>query len=88
MSKGTYNKDDKTAKTDTAVVKIEGKTCKDGFTIDKKVKDAKGNYVENTTLKAGDTAHYRIEFKNVGDNDLKNVVIKDTLPAKDDLCRW
>ena len=79
--KGTYNKDDKTAKTDTAVVKIEGKTCKDGFTIDKKVKDAKGNYVENTTLKAGDTAHYRIEFKNVGDNDLKNVVIKDTLPA-------
>ena len=79
---GDKYKDDKTAKTDTAVVKIEGKTCKDGFTIDKKVKDAKGNYVENTTLKAGDTAHYRIEFKNVGDNDLKNVVIKDTLPSK------
>ena len=80
--KGSYNKDDKTAKTDTAVVKIEGKTCKDGFTIDKKVKDAKGNYVESTTLKAGETAHYRIEFKNTGDNELKNVVVKDTLPSK------
>ena len=80
--KGSYNNDDKTAKTDTAVVKIEGKTCKDGFTIDKKVKDAKGNYVESTTLKAGETAHYRIEFKNTGDNELKNVVVKDTLPSK------
>ena len=79
--KGSYNKDDKTSKTDTAVVKVEGKVCKDGFTIDKKVKDASGNYVESTTLKAGDTAHYRIEFKNVGENDLKNVVIKDKLPA-------
>ena len=80
--KGSYNKDDKTSKTDTAVVKIEGKTCKDGFTIDKKVKDANGNYVESTTLKAGETAHYRIEFKNTGDNELKNVVLKDTLPSK------
>ena len=80
--KGSYNKDDKTAKTDTAVVTVEGKTCKDGFTIDKKVKDAKGNYVETTNLKAGEIAHYRIEFKNTGDNELKNVVIKDTLPAK------
>ena len=80
--KGTYNKDDKTAKTDTAVVKIEGKICQDGFTIDKKVLDSRGNYVETTTLKAGETAHYRIAFKNVGDNELKNVVIKDTLPAK------
>ncbi len=80
--KGSYNNDDKTTKTDTAVVTVEGKTCKDGFTIDKKVKDAKGNYVETTSLKAGEIAHYRIEFKNVGDNELKNVIIKDTLPAK------
>ena len=69
-------------KEDTADVIVDGKTCKDGFTIDKKVKDANGNYVESTTLKAGETAHYRIEFKNTGDNELKNVVLKDTLPSK------
>ena len=81
-AKGTYNNDDKTAKTDTAVVTVEGKICKDGFTIDKKVLDSRGNYVESVTLKAGETAHYRIAFNNMGDNELKNVVIKDTLPAK------
>ena len=69
-------------KEDTADVRVNGKVCKDGFTIDKKVKDAKGNYVETTSLKAGDIAHYRIEFKNTGNNELKNVIIKDTLPAK------
>ncbi|MCR4753483.1 MAG: DUF11 domain-containing protein [Candidatus Saccharibacteria bacterium] len=67
---------------DTADVIVEGKTCKDGFTIDKKVKNAAGEYVETANLKAGETAHYRIAFKNTGDNELKNVVLKDTLPSK------
>ena len=68
---------------DSADVLVEGKVCNEGFTIDKKVKRAAdGQYVENTTLKAGETAHYRIAFNNMGDNELKNVVIKDTLPAK------
>ena len=69
-------------KEDTADVIVDGKTCKDGFTIDKKVKNAAGEYVETANLKAGETAHYRIEFKNTGDNELKNVVLKDTLPSK------
>ena len=80
--KGYYNKDDKTAKTDTAVVTVAGKTCTSSFTIDKKVQN-KGDsaWAETVTTKAGNQVRYRIAFKNTGNMTLNNVVIKDTLPA-------
>ena len=79
---GTYNKDGKTSKTDTAIVKVDGKECKDGFTINKMVQVNGGkDWSENVTVKAGDKVRYRIQFKNTGDNTLKNVVIRDLLPS-------
>ena len=83
--KGKYNNDDKTAKTDTAVVKIDGKVCeedKPGFKIDKMVQLNGGKeWSEIVTAKAGDKVRYRIQFKNTGNTTLKNVVIRDVLPA-------
>lgn len=37
--------------------------------------------VDKTTAKPGDTLKYTLTFKNTGETDLTNVVIKDTLPA-------
>ena len=84
--KGTYNNDDKTAKTDTAIVTVDGKDCTDpenpGFTIDKTVQLEGGKeWSENVSAKAGDKVRYRIQFKNTGNTTLKNVVIRDILPA-------
>ena len=84
--KGTYNKDDKTAKTDTAVVTVDGKDCTDpenpGFTIDKTVQLEGGKaWSESVAAKAGDKVRYRIQFKNTGNTTLKNVVVRDILPA-------
>lgn len=83
--KGSYNKDDKTAKTDTAVVTVDGKDCTDpekpGFTIDKTVQLEGGkDWSESVAAKAGDKVRYRIQFKNTGNTTLKNVVIRDMLP--------
>ena len=84
--KGSYNNDDKTSKTDTAVVKVEGKDCSEkenpGFTIDKTVQLEGGKtWSENVTAKAGDKVRYRIQFKNTGNTTLKNVIVRDVLPA-------
>ena len=83
--KGKYNNDDKTAKTDTAVVKIDGKVCeedKPGFKIDKMVQlDGGKEWSETVTAKAGDKVRYRIQFKNTGNTTLKNVVVRDILPS-------
>lgn len=83
--KGKYNNDDKTAKTDTAVVKVNGKTCeveKPSFKLDKMVQLNGGKeWSETVTAKAGDKVRYRIQFKNTGNTTLKNVVIRDTLPT-------
>ena len=81
-AKGTYNNDDKTAKTDTAIVTVNAEECNEGFTINKMVQLNGGNsWSENIAVKAGDKVRYRIQFKNVGDRTLKNVVIRDILPA-------
>ena len=84
--KGSYNNDDKTTKTDTAVVTIDGKDCSEvdhpGFSIDKMVQLEGGKtWSETVTAKAGDKVRYRIQFKNTGNVTLKNVVIRDVLPA-------
>ena len=80
--KGKYNNDEKTAKTDTAIVTVDAAECNEGFTINKMVQLNGGNsWSENIAVKAGDKVRYRIQFKNVGDKTLKNVVIRDILPA-------
>lgn len=69
-------------KEDTADVLVEGKTCDENFTLNKMVQLKGGNtWAENVTAKAGDTIRYRIQFKSTGDGVLKNVVIRDVLPA-------
>ena len=84
-AKGKYNNDDKTTKSDTAVVKVNGRKCeeeKPGFKIDKMVQLNGGSeWSEVVTAKAGDKVRYRIQFKNTGNTTLKNVVIRDVLPA-------
>ena len=84
-AKGKYNNDDKTSKSDTAAVKVNGKKCepeKPGFKIDKMVQLNGGKeWSEVVTAKAGDKVRYRIQFKNTGNTTLKNVVIRDVLPA-------
>ena len=84
-AKAKYNNDAKTEKSDTAVVSVDGKDCTDekpGFTINKMVQLKGGNeWAEDVTAKAGDTVRYRIQFKNIGNTTLKNVVIRDVLPA-------
>ena len=85
-AKAKYNNDAKTEKSDTAVVSVDGKDCTEkenpGFTINKMVQLKGGNeWAEDVTAKAGDTVRYRIQFKNIGNTTLKNVVIRDVLPA-------
>ncbi len=70
-------------KEDTADVLVDGKVCKEGFTLDKKVRLGNNDFTENITAKAGDKVEYRIQFKNTGNVELKNVVIRDILPANE-----
>ncbi|MCQ2570849.1 MAG: LPXTG cell wall anchor domain-containing protein [Candidatus Saccharibacteria bacterium] len=84
-AKAKYNNDAKTEKSDTAVVSVNGKDCREietpGFTINKMVQLKGGNtWAEDVTAKAGNTVRYRIQFKNTGNTTLKNVVIRDILP--------
>lgn len=69
---------------DTADVFVNGKICEQdnpNFTINKTVQLNGGKeWLENVTVKAGDTVRYRIQFKNTGNTTLKNVVIRDILP--------
>ena len=52
------------------------------FTVAKTVSKAGENkWQENVTVNAGDTVDYRIEYKNTGEVQQDNVVVKDTLPA-------
>ena len=52
-------------KEDSADVFVEGKTCTEGFTLDKKVRIGNNEFAENITAKAGDKVEYRIQFKNL-----------------------
>lgn len=52
------------------------------FAVQKKVSEAgKNNWQENLTVKAEQTVDYRVEYKNTGNAQQDNVVIKDQLPA-------
>ncbi len=53
------------------------------FSVNKQVrKDGSGAaFTESTSVMPGDTVNYRVEVKNTGNADIKNVVVKDTLPA-------
>ena len=80
----TYATEVPTPKEDGADVLVDGKVCNEdpNFTINKMVQIKGGNsWAENITVKAGDTVRYRIQFKNTGDVELKNVAIRDILPA-------
>ncbi len=74
-------------KEDAADVLVYGKTCqeeeqKPGFTINKMVQlDGGKEWSENVTAAAGSKVRYRIQFKNTGNTELKNVVVRDMLPA-------
>ena len=52
------------------------------FAVQKKVSEAgKNSWVENLAVKAEQTVDYRVEYKNIGNAQQDNVVIKDQLPA-------
>ncbi len=72
-------------KEDSADVFVEGKVCeeeKPGFTLNKTVQlDGGSDWKETVAATAGNKVRYRIQFKNTGNVELKNVVIRDLLPA-------
>ncbi len=76
-----------TAKEDTADVLVDGKVCEEtptnpNFTINKMVQNKGGDaWYETVKGTAGNQVRYRIQFKNTGDVELKNVVIRDILPT-------
>ena len=77
-----------TAKEDTADVLVDGKVCEEkpeenpNFTINKTVQNKGGSeWFETVQSTAGTQVRYRIQFKNTGNVELKNVVIRDILPA-------
>ncbi len=52
------------------------------FAVQKKVSEAgKNNWQENVAIKTEQIVDYRIEYKNTGESQQNNVVVKDTLPA-------
>ena len=76
-----------TAKEDTADVLVDGKVCEEkpeehpNFTINKMGQNKGGDsWAESVKGTAGNQVRYRIQFKNTGDVELKNVVIRDVLP--------
>lgn len=65
-------------------VKVQGETTAD-FTVNKQVRKhvegQTGNWSKNITAKAGDKIDYMIEYKNTGQTQQNNVVVKDSLPT-------
>lgn len=52
------------------------------FTVSKEVsKHGANNWVENYAAKPGETVDYLIEYKNIGQAQQDNVMVKDTLPT-------
>ncbi len=52
------------------------------FTMNKKVRvEGQTEWKDSVTAQPGATLEYKIEFKNIGDTTLNNVIVKDTLPA-------
>ena len=51
------------------------------FEVDKKVRvDGTETWSENVRANPGDTLEYRIEYKNTGETEQRNVIVKDTPP--------
>ncbi|TXI80457.1 MAG: DUF11 domain-containing protein [Crocinitomicaceae bacterium] len=78
-----------TEDTNDAVVNITKDDCnppeeqKPNFKIEKGVRISGSNssFTQDVKLKYGDKAEYQVLVTNTGETELKNVVIKDTLPA-------
>lgn len=71
-------------KEDTADVLVNGKVCTENpnFDLQKTVQlDGGKDWSETVAATAGQKVRYRIQFKNTGDTTLKNVAIRDLLPA-------
>ena len=69
-------------KSDTAEVYVDGRVCTESFDLDKMVRlENDKEWSETVRAKAGEKVYYRIRFFNTGNTDLKNVVVKDTLPG-------
>lgn len=62
-------------------VKVQGPQTPD-FTVEKSVrKSGQGDYAQTVAANPGDKVDYLIHFKNTGQTQLNNVVIRDTLPT-------
>lgn len=65
----------------TGIVTIKVKVKATSFKVEKKVATpTSGGWVENVTVKPGETVAYQIGFTNTGSQKLDNVVIRDQLP--------
>ena len=62
--------------------KVKPQFPKEEFTVAKDVrKDGATSFVESVDAKAGDKLDYRITYKNTGNVQANNVILKDKLPA-------
>jgi uncharacterized repeat protein (TIGR01451 family)/LPXTG-motif cell wall-anchored protein len=62
--------------------KVKPQFPKEDFTVSKDVrKNGDSAFVESVNAKSGDTLNYRITYKNTGNVQANNVVLKDKLPA-------
>ena len=62
--------------------KVKPQFPKEEFTVAKDVrKDGATSFVESVDAKAGDKLNYRITYKNTGNVQANNVILKDKLPA-------
>ena len=82
----TYDSDQTTGEsaTDTAKITVLRENCeedrkKPGFEIDKQISFDGNNWQDNIDAKPGDTAKFRIVFKNTGEVIKKDVIAKDIL---------
>ena len=65
-----------------AAFKKKPVTPNPSYELQKQVQvEGSNTWSENVEMKAGQTVRYRLHFKNTGNVDLKDVVLKDVLPA-------
>lgn len=65
----------------TLKIKVQGPQTND-FTMSKLVsKHGENKWVDNYAAQPGETVDYLVQYKNVGQTQQDNVVVKDTLPA-------
>tara|TARA_Y100000114_G_C11758976_1_gene328446 strand:- start:259 stop:1920 length:1662 start_codon:yes stop_codon:yes gene_type:complete len=61
--------------------KVKPQFPTENFTVNKDVrKDGDSKFVESVNAKPGDTLNYRITYKNTGNVQANNVILKDMLP--------